>query len=478
MGNFFISPTGAGDKSGKDASNAAPIGSLNTLIGKAGAGGQVLLLADKGDYTVSGILGITRGGTAGAPVTIRGVDSAGNAADAHIVGTRPAGWKAGDAAGNELFKLGTGADHLAFENLRIDNVQSAFRASADISDLTIQHVDANNVRRFFEDLASSGTATVQGLKISDIAVQGFSRNVVRLQYDSSDVVIEDVRADLGGQVGDDFPIGVHLDGTVHNVTIQRATIENVRSLTGGYLNGDGFATERGVHDVQFIDTVARGNSDGGYDLKSENTTLLRAVSEENGRNYRLWGSVTMRDSVGRNPVWRGGSSEQNQLWLDSAANVTIINSVFEDAGTRTKVISSEGKLVLNGVKITHAEGATLYTKTTLPGLSGQDTVSETVVAGQGESSAGYKTTSSATDPATLLLASISKGETLLAASNLLRGVGDVGLSLFEPRSAFEPFGGDASVAQSLFKAPSDAGIVEVGKAQRLAFNDFAAHPLK
>lgn len=390
MANLYISPTGAGDKSGKDTANAAPIGSLNTLIGKAGAGGQVLLLADKGDYTVSGILGITRGGAANSPVTIRGVDSAGNAADAHIVGTRPADWKAGDAAGNELFKLGTGADHLVFENLRIDNVQAAFRASAGISDLTIQHVDANNVRRFFEDLASSGTATIQGLKISDVAVQGFSRNAVRLQYDTSDVVIEDLRADLGGQVGDDFPIGVHLDGTVHNVTIQRATISNVRSTTGTYLNGDGFATERGVHDIQFIDTVARGNTDGGYDLKSENTTLLRTVSEENGRNYRLWGSVTMRDSAGRNPVWRGGSSEQNQLWLDTAANVTITNSVFTDAGTRTKVISSEGKLSLNGVKITHAEGATLYTKTSLPGLSGQDSVAETVVAAQGEASAGFK----------------------------------------------------------------------------------------
>jgi len=390
MGSYFISPTGSGDKSGKDINNAAPIGSLNTLIGKAGAGGEVLLLADRGDYNVSGILGITRGGAAGAPVTIRGIDSFGNTMDAHIVGTRPADWQAGDAAGNELFKLGAGADHLAFENLRIDNVQSAFRATADISDLSIAHVDANNVRRFFEDLASAsgGTATVKGLRISDVDVQGFSRSAIRLQYDSSDVVIDALRADMAGQVGDDLPIGVHLDGTVHDVTIQHTTVENVQSVSGGYLNGDGFATERGVYNVSFIDTVARGNSDGGYDLKSENTTLLRTLSEENGRNYRLWGSATLMEAVGKNPVYRGGSSEQNQLWLDSAANVTVIDSLFEDAGTRTKVISSSGTLVLDGIRVIHADEALLYTSSSLPGLSGLDTLRETLVAGQGESSAG------------------------------------------------------------------------------------------
>jgi hypothetical protein len=497
MGSFFISPTGSGDKSGRDINNAASIGSLNTLIGKAGAGGEVLLLADRGDYNVSGILGITRGGAEGAPVTIRGVDSFGNTMDAHIVGTRPADWKAGDAAGNELFKLGTGADHLAFENLQIDNVQSAFRATADISDLTIAHVDANNVRRFFEDLASAtgATAAVKGLRISDVAVQGFSRSAIRLQYDSSNVVIEDLHADMGGQVGDDLPIGVHLDGTVHDVTIQRATVENVQSDSGAYLNGDGFATERGVYNVSFIDTVARGNSDGGYDLKSENTTLLRTLSEENGRNYRLWGSSTLMEAVGRNPVYRGGSSEQNQLWLDSAANVTVIDSVFEDAGTRTKVISSSGTLVLDGVQVTHADQALLYTSSSLPGLSGLDTLSETIVVGEGASSPGAETylpVAAAPDAATLVLTAASGSDVLpvghadqkVAAANTAST-----LSLFEPGSAFGPITGFAPASSAklylgagqLFldrvedglKLPMGADSLYVRNVQRLANYDLA-----
>lgn len=393
MANFYVSPTGAGDRSGKDIANAASIGSMNTLIGKAGPGGQVLMIADQGAYKPAGIIGISKGGADGAPVTIRGIDSKGAAMEAHIVGTRDTSWTAGDAQGAEIFKLGAGASHLVFEDLQIDHAGTAFRVTADIANLTIQRVDAANVGRFFENLASgsSATATIAGLTIRDVDVTGFSRTAIRLQYDTHDVDVAGVTIDMAGQTGDGMPAGIHLDGTVHGVTVRGVTVENVLSTTGGYLNGDGFASERGVYDVAFIDTVARGNSDGGYDLKSENTTLLRTLSEENGRNYRLWGSAMLTDAVGRNPVWRGGSSEQNQLWLDSAAKVTVNGGSFEDAGSRTKVISSTGQLVLKDVAITHSDLATVMTKASEAGLSGWDSVTETVVADAGPASAGRTT---------------------------------------------------------------------------------------
>ncbi|HWU95466.1 MAG TPA: hypothetical protein VN029_07695, partial [Sphingomonas sp.] len=390
MPSLYISPAGSGDKSGRDINNAASIGSLNTLIGKAGAGGEVLLLADQGDYNVTGILGITRGGTEGNPVTVRGVDSAGNAMEAHFSGSRPTDWEAGDVAGNELFKLGTGASNLVFRDLQIDNVGTAFRVTADLANLRIEDVDASNVRRFFEDYASapSGTATITGLTIRDVDVDGFSKAAIRLQYDTSNVLIDNVTADMAGQLGDDLPEGVHLDGTVHNVTLNKVTMENVQSTAGAYFNGDGFASERGVYDVRFIDTVARGNSDGGYDLKSSGTVLVRALSEENGRNYRLWAEATLIDSVGLNPVLRGGISEQNQIWLDTAANVTVIGGRFDDAGSRTKVISSSGKLMLQGTEITRSELAILATQASLPGLSGAGTIRETLTVDQGSASPG------------------------------------------------------------------------------------------
>ena len=390
MPSLYISPAGSGDKSGRDIDNAASIGSLNTLIGRAGPGGEVLLLADQGSYNVTGILGLTRGGTEGHPVVVRGIDSGGNAMPAHFSGSRPADWQAGDASGNELFKLGMGADNLEFRDLKIDNVGTAFRVTADISNLHIENIDAKNVRRFFEDYASapSGTATITGLTIRDVDVQGFSRAAIRIQYDTSNVVIDNVTADMAGQTGDDLPAGVHLDGTVHNVTLNRVVMENIQSSAGAYFNGDGFATERGVYDVRFVDTVARGNSDGGYDLKSSGTLIVRALSEENGRNYRLWGEATLIDSVGLNPVLRGGISEQNQLWLDDSARVTVIGGRFDDAGSRTKVISSQGLLTLQGVAITRSELSTLATRDSLPGLGGIETIRETLTVDRGEASPG------------------------------------------------------------------------------------------
>lgn len=397
MGTRYISPTGAGDKSGSSIDNAAPIGALDAQIAKAGAGGEVLLIADAGIYQTAGIIPVSHGGTDGLPVTIRGIDHLGNAAAAQFNGTRPADWHAGDAAGNELFKLGSGANHLVFQDIDISNVGTAFRASADIADITIQRVDVLNARRFFEDLASNGTATISGLTIRDVDVTGFSRAAIRLQYDTHDVVIENVRGDMAGQVGDDLPEGIHLDGTVHDVLIRDTTMANVQSVGSGstYLNGDGFATERGVHGVRFENTVAAGNSDGGYDLKSTDTVLIGAIASENARNYRFWGEITMSDSVGMNPVWRGGSAEQNQVWVAAGAHVTITDSAFADAGSRTKVISSEGTLILAGVQIVHAADSILLTSDTLLSLVGLPTLTESVVAPVGSGSPGW----SVADPA-------------------------------------------------------------------------------
>lgn len=390
MATSFVSPTGSGDRSGSDWENAAPIGALNAMIARAGPGGEVLLLADAGAYRVNGLVPIERGGIEGQAVTIRGVDRAGNDMAAEFVGSRPVDWQAGQPQGNELFKLGDGADHLRFEDIAVRDVGTAFRVAGDVENLVIEQVDASNVRRFFENYASGtgGTATISGLTIRDVDVTGFSRTAVRLQYDTHDVLIEDLRADMAGQVGDDLPAGIQLEGTVHDVVIREVTVENVRSERGGYLNGDGFSAERGVRNVLFENTVARGNSDGGYDLKSEGTVLVGALAEENGRNYRFWGSAELVDSVGLNPVWRGGSSEQNQLWVAAGARVAVRDSAFVDAGSRTKVFSSEGVLSFDNVQVLHASDATLLTQAALPGVTGLETLVETLVASLGPSSAG------------------------------------------------------------------------------------------
>src|SRR5919107_1672827 len=102
MSTVYVSPLGSGNGSGTSAANAMKIAQLNTAVQNAGPGGTVLLLADQGSYNISGSVVVSSGGLAGAPVTVRGADSAGNPMDITINGTRDPTWTAGEAAGNYI----------------------------------------------------------------------------------------------------------------------------------------------------------------------------------------------------------------------------------------------------------------------------------------------------------------------------------------------------------------------------------------
>jgi len=353
MATLYISPTGAGLRNGSDAANAGTIGSLSAFIAAAGPGGEVLLLADEGAYQQNVAIQIAAGGEAGAPVSIRGVDSGGNPMPAEIVGTRAENWSPGQNSGLELFRLGSGADNLSFQDLSIKNFgNGAFRIGADIENLTIKHVDAENVHRFVEDNAFTAetTATVSGLTIQDVNVTGYASGAIRLKYDSHDIVIEDVKGDSQGQDGGLYIVGVHLDGTVHDVLLLRVQMDNSygNGAPDEYWNGDGFATERGVYDIRFEDTSASNNTDAGYDIKSSSTVLVNAFAEGNKKNYRLWSdSITVEDSVSLNPQKLGGTSGTSHVWLRDGAIATLDNFQAADAGPPATLFDlSDGASIL------------------------------------------------------------------------------------------------------------------------------------
>lgn len=387
---MYISPTGAGNKSGIDIANAAPVSSLSSVMYKAGPGGEVRMLADKGTYTVTKAIDIWYGKD-GEPVTIKGVTSTGEDKAIEIVGTRDATYKVGTAMGNELFKFQAGSGNIVFENMNISNTGIAFRAAADTKNITIENVNATNVAQFFQDLAggSNKTATIDGLTIRDVNIDGFSRAAIQVGYNSKNILIEDVKGDSMRQDGDEFAMGVHITGTAHDVVIRRVEMGNATDTTGQkYWNGDGFATEKGTYKITFEDTIARGNTDAGYDLKSDQTVLIRALADDNARNYRIWGEATMIDSVGLNPNLRGGSSTQNQVWVDARGNLTIIGGLFEDSGSKTAVFNIDGKVTLDGTQIITAAG-TRINGTKAPAGLGTATVTRVDATGTTSASATY-----------------------------------------------------------------------------------------
>ena len=194
-------------------------------------------------------------------------------------------------------------------------------------------------------------------------MHGFSKSVVKLQYDTNHVLLDSVYGDSEYQDGDTYAMGVMLSGTVHDVVIKNSTMLNciASAATGNYWNGDGFVTERGVYNVRFENTYSAGNADAGYDLKSSNTVLVDAVAEDNNRNFRLWGTnVELINPIGVDPHTRGGSGSQAQVWLDSSASVKITGGYFVDSGSATQVFSnSGGALTISGTNVWHASDGSL-----------------------------------------------------------------------------------------------------------------------
>lgn len=338
MAALYISPTGSGLKDGSSPENAGTLAKLSQFIEKAGPGGEVLLIADQGTYHQSAQITINKGGAEGAPVTIRGIDSAGESMAAEISGSRAVDWEPGDAAGSELFRLLGGADNLTFADLSISNVgNGAFRVGADISNLTIQHVDADNVVRFFENYVSgtATSATISGLHINDVDVTGYAQNAIRIGYDSHDITIQDVHADMAGVDPNLLYVsGILIQGSAHDILLDDVSMANSNGhgTASQYWNGDGFTTERDTYNITFKNTVATGNTDAGYDLKSSNTVLIDAVAEDNTRSFRFWSdSITGENLVSINPVNHGGTASSSHIWLGEGATVTINGFTYTDS---------------------------------------------------------------------------------------------------------------------------------------------------
>jgi hypothetical protein len=404
MAIFYISPTGSGSRNGSSAANAGTLNDLPKFVAAANGGDEVRLLADKGTYNVTKQITLAAGGAAGAPITIRGVKSDGTAMAATIVGTRASGWKPGLAEGVELFRLVSGANHLNFTDLAVKNVgNGVFRIGANIEDLAIKRVTATNVARFIENYVSGSatSASVNGLKVEDVSITGYSRNAIHLQYDSRNITMRNVVGDSQGQNGGLVIAGVFLDDTVHNVLFDHVTMKNNygRGTSGEYWNGDGFVAERGTYNLTFLDTVATGNTDAGYDIKANNVTMIRALASNNTKNYRFWGqSVTTTDSVSTNPKYFGGIGKVSHAQFPSGADVTFDNFRYSDSDNARVFDLSNGGNALRLVDMALPDLARIHfganSMIRMPnglvvnGTSGADTLvgstgSDTLIGGKG-----------------------------------------------------------------------------------------------
>jgi Ca2+-binding RTX toxin-like protein len=349
--SVYISPTGSGDQSGSSAANAGTLSNLNTMIARAGPGGQVLMLADQGTYTLSADLQIYSGGA-----TVRGVNSAGEAMQATI-----------SSPSASIFVLRNGADGLTFKDLFLKDTTGGFgalRIGGDIHGLTVDNVDAGNVRAFLAVGASSGqTASIDGLVVRNTEVTGYTGAAIKIAGDSHNILLEDIRLDGQNKDPSSYMMGVHLIDTTHDVIIRRVTAENNLYTGSKYYNGDGFVAEDHVYNLRIEDSVARNNGDAGFDIKASGTVLENVLAEGNKRNFRFWGDdITAYHVTGRDPhVTLNDAALPGQVWLGEGSHVTISDSSFTDNASNTVVFLLDSNAILSLVNgaVSKAASATL-----------------------------------------------------------------------------------------------------------------------
>ena len=356
----YIKPGGRGD--GSSWERAASLRDLDKLIEQSSGGDEIWLAGDRGNYNIgSQSITIDSGSRGDKPIYIRGVASrSGGESRPMIVGDRAENWSKGKRNGNEVFRLLNGANNLHFSDIDFKNVgNGAFRLGGDLKGITLEDMNATNVRRFVEndDAGDAKTASVTDLTIRDINVWGFSKSAIHLKYNTNNVLIEDVFADSQRQDGDEFAMGVQLEGSVHDVVHRRVTMNNATQKKGrnDYWNGDGFVTDWGTYNITYEDTFAAGSTDGGYDLKSRDTLLIRAHAADNKRNFRIWRNATMFDVVSDEPVRRGGGGTKAHVHVLEEGNLTIKGGTFSGNDNVENIIfdlDDRGRLKVENAVIT------------------------------------------------------------------------------------------------------------------------------
>lgn len=329
-GARYITPDGQGDGSSWD--NAASIDDIDDLISDVRAGGEILVAADRGAYPITHAFELSRGGGRTAPVRIRGVNSAtSEPMHALLQGTR------GEEE-TDVFRLRRGANNLQFSHLAFAGIgNGCVRASAPLSNLTVEDCTADDVYRFFEDSGPDDTdATITGFTIRRCTATRVQRGFLRVRYGSRNGVIEDCRAEGITNDGGHLPAGCALDDRAQNITYRRVVMENFQQQNGeGYWNGDGFSDEEANRNIRYEACEARSSTDGGFDCKSRDVVLENCIAEDNKRNFRIWSArATLTNCTSRAPNFRGAAFNENgsacHIWIGrDGAQVAISNLTIE-----------------------------------------------------------------------------------------------------------------------------------------------------
>lgn len=137
------------------------------------------------------------------------------------------------------------SDNIIFRNLKFRDFGYAIQITGTCDNLSFENVALDNVRR---GIWLKSGATLTNSKIIGIVGKGTSKTFIKLEGTYSAIEIGDFELDGDGQSGDNFALGIHLDGTGDDVWVHDGKTGNYRIGLNDpdytdYWNCDGLAAE-------------------------------------------------------------------------------------------------------------------------------------------------------------------------------------------------------------------------------------------
>jgi hypothetical protein len=338
--DVYVLPEAVGDGSGSDWDNAAAgmgDGALQAALDRVGPG-QTLHIGS-GDYRGSPTVTVRGGGNAPeAMVSIVGVDTGEG---------RPTfygSWTREDPSTGPVFlRLAEAVGYFRVENLQLRDYKGGILTDGrnhylriDDFDVTASR-DAVVLRGGVDPLNTDARTT--DVVISDCEWINYTKRGLRMRDGIEGVRVIRCLADAGGRewAVEPFQMGFALSGIdVEGVVNRDVTYidcearNNYHDNGENYWNADGFVAERQNVGVTYINCRAFDNTDGGWDDKSHNPTLINCVAFRNKRNFRVWsvGPATLINCIGGYAAMPGGNGTAAGLHATAGSHVIAINCTF------------------------------------------------------------------------------------------------------------------------------------------------------
>lgn len=295
---FFLTPTGAGNKDGSSWEHAFDQQALASVVNETMRPGDQLSIGSGTYQDVQ--LSISEGGLEGRPKTICGVDRG------EGLPIFSSTWSEDKAdKGPTMIRINRGATHIVLQRLRIQNYKTCVLAPAGKDELNCQQlvfndVDMKNFRHGFY------LSDCDDLQLKNCDLHRYTKHAFRFEQGCNRVTVRQCTADCSE--GDAewetktelFPFGflVNNGGAANSELLfedclarnNRMPLQKKR-----YKNGDGFVVEGNSSDVRFVRCRAIRNQDGGFDLKVRDVELTDCVAIGNSRNIRIWTTATLKN---------------------------------------------------------------------------------------------------------------------------------------------------------------------------------------